>query len=268
MYQVFAVSDGTGITAERVVEAALTQFKDQEVEISRYGDVRTLERARQVVQEAAESRSFIVHTLVDPDVRHVMLEEGHRLGVATIDLMGPLLARLTELLSTAPLSEPGLFQPFDEAYLQWIEALKFAVSHDDGRNTHELPRADIVLVGVSRTFKTPLSIYLANQGWRVANVPLILGIEPPQKLFTLPKQRVVATMMQPERLAALRGMRAHRLGSGRLGYADLDSVRREVAYAYELIGRRPDWPIVDMTSKSVEEASAEIVDLLGKRPHR
>jgi len=225
-----------------------------------------LDRARQVVQEAAESQGFIVHTLVDSDVRQAMLEEGHRLGVATVDLMGPLLARLTELLATAPLSEPGLFQPFDEAYLDWIEALKFAVSHDDGRNTHELPQAEIVLVGVSRTFKTPLSIYLANRGWRVANVPLILGMEPPKKLFTLPKNRVVATMMQPERLAALRGMRAHRLGSGSLGYADLDSVRREVAYAYERIGRRPDWPIIDMTAKSVEEAAAEIIDLLGKRP--
>jgi regulator of PEP synthase PpsR (kinase-PPPase family) len=263
MYQVFVISDATGTTAERVVQAALTQFEERNIEITRYGGVRSPEQVRQVVDEAAASNGFVVHTLVSSELRQLVLTEGRQRGVATIDLMGPLLARLTELLATSPLSEPGLFHPFDEAYLDWIEALKFAVFHDDGRKADELSQANIVLVGVSRTFKTPLSIYLANQGWRVANVPLILDIEPPANLFTLPKRRVVVVMVQPERLAVLRGTRLERLGTRGAGYSDLEFVRREVAYAYEVIDRRPDWPIVDMTAKSIEEAAAEIVSLVG-----
>jgi regulator of PEP synthase PpsR (kinase-PPPase family) len=265
MYQVFAVSDGTGTTAERVVRAALTQFKG-EVNITRYGDVRSVKRIRQIVAEAVESNGFIVHTLVSAEMRRRIFVEGRRRGVATIDLMGPLLARLTDLLAAVPLSKPGLFQPpFDDAYLRRVEALRFAVRHDDARNTHELAQANIVLVGVSRTCKTPLSIYLANQGWYVANVPLIFGLKPPANLFALPKRRVVALMVDPERLSALRGVRAKKMGTGSLNYANLDFVRREVTYAYELIGRRPDWPIVDMTSKPIEEAAQEIVSLVGLR---
>jgi regulator of PEP synthase PpsR (kinase-PPPase family) len=265
IYKVFAISDATGTTAERVVQAALTQFEGQRVEITRYGGVRSPDQVRQVVQEAAASGGFIVHTLVSSELRQLVLTEGRQHGVATIDLMGPLLARLTKLLAVSPLSKPGLFRPFDDAYVDWIEALKFAVSHDDGRNTGELSQADMVLVGVSRTFKTPLCIYLANQGWYVANVPLVLGIEPPANLFTLPKRRVVALMIQPERLAMLRETRVDRLGTRGTGYADLEFVRREITYAYELLGRRPDWPIIDMTAKSIEEAAAEVINLVGRR---
>jgi regulator of PEP synthase PpsR (kinase-PPPase family) len=265
MYQVFVISDATGATAERVVQAALTQFEGRNVQITRYGGVRSPERVREIVTEAAASDGFVVHTLVSSELRRLVLTEGRRRGVATIDLMGPLLARLTELLAISPLAEPGRYHPFDDAYVGWIEALKFAVRHDDGRNTSELSQADIVLVGLSRTFKTPLSIYLANQGWRVANVPLILNIEPPANLFTLPRRRVVVLMVQPEQLAVLRGTRVQRLGTQGAGYADLDYVRREVANVYELLERRPDWPIVDMTAKSIEEAAAEIVTLVGRR---
>jgi regulator of PEP synthase PpsR (kinase-PPPase family) len=172
---------------------------------------------------------------------------------------------LTSWLSTAPLSEPGLFRPFDDAYLDRIDAIRFTVDHDDGRNTHDLSRADLVLTGVSRTCKTPLSIYLATHGWRVANVPIILGLEPPPELFSLPKRRVVALMVQPERLAVLRQTRVEEIGTPRRGYADLHHVKKEVAYAYEVLDRRPDWPIVGMTAKSIEEAATEIINLLGRR---
>lgn len=263
MFRVFAISDATGTTAERVVQAALTQFEGAVVRIIRYGGVRSPERVREITGEAQAAQGIIVHTLVSEQLRQVVLREGRQRGVSTIDLMGPLLARLTSLLATAPLSEPGLFHPFDSSYLDRIEAIRFTVDHDDGRNTDELPEADIVLIGVSRTCKTPTSIYLANQGWRVANVPVILGIEPPAELFGLPKRKVVMLTVQPERLATLRETRVERLGTTRQGYADLDYVRKEVAYAYELLDRRPDWPIVEMTAKSIEEAAAEIVSLLG-----
>jgi regulator of PEP synthase PpsR (kinase-PPPase family) len=268
LYQVFAISDATGTTAERVVKAALTQFEGAKVNINRYGEVRTRDQVREILDEAEASQGIVVHTLVSADLRRMVLTEGRHRGVVTIDLMGPLLARLTALLATAPLSEPGLFRPFDDAYLSRIDAIRFTVDHDDGRNTQELPEADIVLIGVSRTCKTPVSIYLATQGWRVANVPLVLGMKPPAELFDLPKRKVVALMVEPERLAILREARIERLGTPSQGYADLDSVRREITYAYDLMGRRPDWPIVDMTAKSIEEAATEVVSLIGRRGNR
>jgi regulator of PEP synthase PpsR (kinase-PPPase family) len=175
------------------------------------------------------------------------------------------LARLTSLLATVPLSEPGLYKPFDDAYLSRIEAIRFAVNHDDGRNIHELSEADIVLIGVSRTCKTPLSMYLATQGWRVANVPLVLGVKPPTNLLSLPRRKVIALIVQPERLVMLREVRVERLGASGQDYADLNHVRREVAYTYELLRRRRHWPVVDMTAKSIEEAAAEISGLMGGR---
>jgi regulator of PEP synthase PpsR (kinase-PPPase family) len=265
MYRVFVISDATGTTAERVVKAALTQFKGAIVDVTRYGGVRRSEQVRQIAEEAQAADGIIVHTLVSDELRQLMLEEGRRRGITTIDLMGPLLARLTSLLSAVPLSEPGLFRPFDDAYLSRIEAIRFTVDHDDGRNTDDLPEADIVLTGVSRTCKTPTSIYLATQGWRVANVPVVLGVEPPAELFSLPKRRVAMLTVQPERLAALREARVERLGTSRQGYADVEHVRNEVTYAFELLDRRPDWPVVDMTAKSIEEAATEIVNLLGRR---
>ncbi len=265
MHQVFAVSDATGITAERVVQAALTQFEDSAVAITRYGGVRSRERIREIVGEAAEAGGFIVHTLVESSLRYTMLNEGRGRNVATIDLMGPLLARLTDLLAKEPAAKPGTYQPFDAAYLSRIEAIRFAVQHDDGQRTHELHQAEVVLVGPSRTCKTPLSVYLAYRGWRVANVPIILNVEPPEELFALPKKRVVALIVEPDRLALLRQARTKRMGTPHKDYADFDYVRREVANFYRVIERRSDWPLVDMTSRSIEEAAVEVVGLLGRR---
>jgi regulator of PEP synthase PpsR (kinase-PPPase family) len=265
VYQVFVISDATGTTAERVLQAALTQFEGADIKISRYGGVRTLEQVGRILDVAGESQGIIVHTLVSSELRRAVFAEGRERGIATIDLMGPLLARLTAVLATAPRSEPGLFRPFDDVYLDRIEAIRFTVNHDDGRNAHELSLADIVLVGVSRTCKTPVSMYLATQGWSVANVPLILGIEPPAELFSLPKRRVVALMVEPERLAMLRQARLERLGTPRKGYADLRGVQQEVVHAYHVLDRRPDWPIVNMTAKSIEEAATEVVNLVGRR---
>ncbi len=265
MFHIFAVSDGTGTTAERVVRASLVQFEDNQIQITRCGGVRTATQVRELVTEVAKTGGFIVHTLVYEELRHVMLTEGRAQNITTIDLMGPLLARLSELLATAPRSEPGLFLPFDSAYLQRIDAIDFTVRHDDGRNIHELSQAEIVLVGVSRTSKTPLSIYLAYRGWKVANIPIALSLDPPAELLALPRRKVVGLIVRPERLAELRLARLDKLGTTAWGYADLEHIKQEIAYAYMIFDRRRDWPLVDVTSKPIEEAAAEVVALLGKK---
>jgi len=264
MLRIYAVSDASGKTAEGVVRAALTQFIDPDIDIIRYGGVRDVIRVREIVDEASQTGGFIVHTLVSEELRLAALTEGRSANVATIDLMGPMLARLSELLATQPRSVPGLFQPFDSAYLLRIDAINFTVRHDDGQNIDNLDEAEIILVGVSRTSKTPLSIYLAYRGWRVANVPLVLGIEPPKQLFQLPRRKVVGLIVRPERLAELRQVRADRLGTISLGYADLEHIRQEVTYSYTIFERRRDWPLVDVTVKPIEEAAVEIVSLLGR----
>ena len=264
MFHIYAVSDGTGKTAEGVVRAALTQYDDSNVKIIRYGGIRQPGQVIKIVNEATHTGGFIVHTLVAEEMRRVMFTEGRAVDVATIDLMGPMLARLSEIMAVQPRAEPGLFQAFDQAYLLRIDAIDYTVRHDDGRNIDDLDEAEIVLVGVSRTSKTPLSIYLAYRGWKVANVPLVLGVEPPQKLFDLPRRRVVGLIVKPERLADLRRARVEHMGTPAIGYADIEHIKQEVAYAYQMFERRRDWPLVDVTTKPVEESASEVVSLIGR----
>jgi regulator of PEP synthase PpsR (kinase-PPPase family) len=180
--------------------------------------------------------------------------------------MGPLLIRLARWFDSKPKGQPGLFHVIDEEYDRRIEAIEFTVQHDDGRRTDDLHLAEIVLIGVSRTSKTPLSMYLANRGWKVANVPIAFGVKPPESLFDLPKRKVIALTIDPERLVSLREVRAERLGTRKIGYADIKTVRKEMTYAFELFDRRRDWPMLDMTAKPIEEAAAEIIAIIRRRP--
>jgi regulator of PEP synthase PpsR (kinase-PPPase family) len=260
---IFVVSDGTGETAELVLKAALAQFEGAEVTIERRSEVRTEEQVRKSVQEAAQSKGFIVHTLVSDELRDAMAREGRLQNVETIDLMGPLLARLSRQFAVSPAEKPGLFRQLNEEYFRRVETMEFAFHHDDGQRAHELSRAEIVLVGVSRTFKTPLSIYLAFLGWFVANVPIVPEIDLPPELFALPPGRVVGLTIDPVRLAELRRVREQRLGGATGDYADPTSVRHEVAYALRLF-RQQQWPVIKVTDKPIEESAAEILALVRK----
>lgn len=264
MAVIFAISDGTSTTASTVARAALLQF-DTEVEVERFREVRTAEALREIIHKAAEAGALIVHTLISEELRMVVLKECRERNVASVDLLGPLLARLEEMLHLTPIGQPGTLRPFDAENVQRIEAINFAVKHDDGQHIEEVGQAEIVLVGVSRTGKTPLSIFLAYRGWRVANVPLVAGIELPREVAELPRKRVVALIANPERLAQLRQSRTDRMRIRSLGYADLEHVKREITYAYEVFDEHRDWPVVDVTNKSIEESAAEIVNLIGGR---
>jgi regulator of PEP synthase PpsR (kinase-PPPase family) len=266
VYKIFAVSDATGKTAERVLNAALLQYDKDDVDVVRYGEVRSVVRIQEICGEAARQGGFVVHTLVSEELRLHMLDEGRKFNVPTIDLMGPLLIRLSTWFESQPKSQPGLFHIIDIEYDHRIEAIEFTVQHDDGRRTEELNLADIVLVGISRTSKTPLSIYLANQGWKVANVPIVLGVPPPKNLMRLPKRKVIVLTIDPERLASLRQVRAERLGTKQSGYADIETIRREVTNAYQIYDQRRDWPLIDMTAKPIEEAASEIMAIIRRKP--
>ena len=262
---VYVVSDATGATARRVVEAALAQFEGARVTVEQVPGLRTAKELKQLVKQAAQGGATIVHTLAVPELREAMLTEGRRRHVVTIDLMGPLVTRLKDTLELAPLARPGLLRQLDESYFRRIDAINFTVQHDDGRNPDELPQADLVLVGVSRTTKTPLSVFLAYRGWRVANVPIVANLELPPALFRVERQRVVALTIDAQRLVDLRQVRANRMTRGMsLDYARMEHVRQELDWA-DLIVRRERWPVVDVTNKSIEESAEEIISLYRRR---
>ena len=266
MPTLYIVSDATGGTAERVVQAALVQFSEADVRIERRPKVRSAEQVRKVVEEASTRPSLILHTLVSDELRRTMLEEARLHHVEALDMLGPLLERLAAPLKLTPREMPGLFEERLEARWREIEAVDFSFRHDDGQNTEDLDKAEVVLVGVSRSMKTPTMLYLAYHGWFAANVPLIPGMDPPKALLRVPAEKVFCLIMLPERLAELRRVRAEREGIPVEGYASFAQAQQEVQLARRLCATY-GWRRIDVTNKSVEEAGREIIALLpGDRP--
>ncbi|MEZ5194930.1 MAG: pyruvate, water dikinase regulatory protein [Bacteroidales bacterium] len=264
MYYVFVVSDGTGRTAEQALNAALTQFEDTTLEIIVKPGVRTKLQVYEIVEEALNKNAFIVHTLVSDSIRSVMLNAARKLNVETIDLMGPFLLRLSNQLANAPSEKPGLFHEINRDYFRRIEAMEFTFRHDDGLRTHELDKAEIIILGVSRTFKTPLSIYLAIKGWLVANVPIVLDMEIPEVLNEIDPRKVIGLTTYPTRLAQLRQSRHEHLGGITGDYANHAYVVRELRYAHSIYQSHPKWAIVNVTSKAIEEIASEILSIYNK----
>jgi len=257
----YVVSDATGETAERVVRSALVQFESAETTVVRRGHVRTEEQVRQVVAEAAGMQAVILHTLVSDDLRRCMLAETRRQAVDSMDLMGPILDRLALHLHLTPREMPGLFKQLGEARQREIEAVEFAFRHDDGQRVEGLPQAEVVLVGASRTMKTPTTLYLAYRGWFAANVPLVPEMPVPATLESFPASRVFCLLLTPNRLLELRHARASYLEMPNEGYATLAAVRRDLRHSQQL-AREYGWHTIDATGKSVEEIAQEIVTLL------
>jgi regulator of PEP synthase PpsR (kinase-PPPase family) len=264
-YRIYVLSDGTGQTGKRVLEAALLQF-DLPVMIIRIPDVRTVEQVNEVVAAAARDRGMIVYTLVSVELRQAVHMAAMERGVIAVDLLGGLLARLQDFLHRTPWGRPGLLYQTDEGYYRRVDAMEFTVQHDDGQKLDDLEEADVVIVGPSRTSKTPVSFYLAYRGWKVANVPIVLGLEPPAALQALNPRKVVGLTIDPERLALIRRERLKNMGVVEpSNYADLEHIQQEVRYSLRWCTKLR-WPVVNVTGKAVEETANEIVNLV--RPLR
>ncbi len=257
---VVVVSDSTGNTAESVVRAALVQFVDEGVQLRMWPNVRNTDDAEKAVRLAATNGCLLVHTLVNHDLRRVVTNLCEQLQVQSVDLIGGLLDAMSSFLGSEPREAPGRPYVLDDAYFRRIDAMEFSVKADDGKHTRLFAQADIVLVGVSRTSKTPVSTFLAGQGYKVANLPMVHGIEPPEELFKLPRGRVFALTIDPETLMGIRQSRMAQLGVSEGGeYADEPHVFAEVRWALRLYRERTEWPIIDVTHLAVEETAAEIL---------
>jgi len=260
---IWVISDGSGSTAERVLQASLVQFGHEDVKVERIPDVRTRERIKQIVNTAAKKKGLVAYTLVSPQLRKEIATRANELAVPTVDLLGPLLTSLTTFLASSPESRPGLLGELDHHYFRRIDTVGFTVKHDDGHGLHDLPKADVVITGVSRTSKTPLSMYLAyNKGLLVANVPIILGLDLPVQLFKIDQKKVVGLTINPDLLISLRQTRLAQLAHADINYGDAKHVIEELKYSHRIFRENPRWSVIDITGKAIEEMANEVCSLL------
>ena len=260
---IWVISDGSGSTAERVLQASLVQFGNENVKVERIPDVRTVEQIERVVNQAAKKKGLVAYTLVDRQLRREIATRANESNVPTVDLLGPLLGTLTTFLASAPESKPGLLGELDHHYFKRIDAVGFTVKHDDGRGLHNLRRADVVIIGVSRTSKTPLSMYLAyNRGLLVANIPIILGMDLPSELFKIDQRRIVGITINPNLLVSLRQTRLAQLAHADINYGEARHVIEELKYSHQIFRKNPKWPVIDITGKAIEEMANEVCSLL------
>ncbi|HJV36934.1 pyruvate, water dikinase regulatory protein [Geomonas sp.] len=260
---VYLLSDATGETVEKVARAALTQFKDIDVRLHRVGSIRNQDDILRALDEVSGAPGIIFYTLVNSELAQFVKDQAEIRQLEAVDLITPLLYKLAEFLEMRPQKLPGLQYEMNSDYYRRMEAVDFTVKQDDGQEPRNLHKADIVLVGVSRSSKTPLSMYLAHKGYKVANVPIIQGIEPPPELEQVEPERVVGLMIDAQRLVEIRCARLRTLRqSPRGNYADYQQVEDELAYCRRYYRAHPAWLVINVTNKSVEESAAEILSRL------
>jgi regulator of PEP synthase PpsR (kinase-PPPase family) len=267
--QIFVVSDSTGETAERVVRAALLQFPHHRVRVRLFTRVRDREAVADVLRKAGEANAMVVFTLVAPELR----EEFHRIAneeqVENVDVIGQLIHKVAGYVEAQPLNQPTATMPLSEEYFRRVEAIEFAVKSDDGKEPRNLRRADLVLVGVSRTSKTPLSTYLAGRGLRVANVPLVLGVPTPPELDDLPAEKVVGLTIGIDQLLEIRRARLVQLGMpADASYGLRDHVRTELEYAESIFAAHPSWMVLDVSGRAIEETATIILEAVKDREEK
>jgi regulator of PEP synthase PpsR (kinase-PPPase family) len=251
------VSDSTGETAARLVLALEAQFPDQEFQEVRHPRVESVEDLEQAVRSARGRPAVIVYTLVEPEMRDAMRRLCRRARVHYCDLLGHPIDAVARVSGQAARMRPGTRAPLNPAYFRRIEAMEFAVKYDDGVGAG-LDEADIVLVGVSRTSKTPLSIYLGYLGHKVANVPIVKGIEPPGELWELDPSKIVGLTIDPHRLVEIRRGRLRNLGARDRRYAELLEIYEELEEA-AAVHRRLGCPVIDISELSIEETAQRIL---------
>ncbi|GAB2543650.1 pyruvate, water dikinase regulatory protein [Gracilibacillus alcaliphilus] len=262
---VFVCSDAVGETAEAVVRATIRQFANNNVQVKRYSHIQTEAEIEKIIEEIQDKNGFIVYTLVQPELRAKMKEDTIAADVRAVDLMGPMMQAFIDTFNRKPMPEPGQRQVLDEEYFRRIEAVEFAVKYDDGKDLKGLLLADVVLVGVSRTSKTPLSIFLAHKGIKTANLPILPDMEAPEELLRPLDRMIVGLTINADQLLKIRTARLKTLGlPANSRYASMDQIERELQTANKLM-KRLDCPVINVSDKSIEETAGVIIEMLAER---
>jgi regulator of PEP synthase PpsR (kinase-PPPase family) len=259
------LSDSTGETLEHLAAAALAQFDDVDTLKHFWPMVRSERHLARVLTEIQQNPGLVLFTLVNQELRAKLESACRALGLPTVGALDSVTAALQDMLGQQAQARPGRQHVLDEAYFARVDAIQFTIAHDDGIGFDNWEEADIVLAGVSRTSKTPTSIYLANRGYKTANIPLVPNVPPPENLFSLKHPLVVGLVTSAERLVQIRRNRLLSIGqSPNTDYVDAERVANEVAFARRMFADN-GWPVIDMTRRSIEEGAAAIINLMGER---
>ncbi|MGD0191913.1 MAG: pyruvate, water dikinase regulatory protein [Rhizomicrobium sp.] len=264
-FHLHLVSDATGETLNAIAKAASAQFEGITVKEHFYALVRSQRQLQRVVDHLREQPGLVFFTLVNPELRRELEASCVQLGITSLNVLDAPIATMRQYLGAAETHRPGGQHEVDQRYLQRIEALNFAIAHDDGQALNMLGNAEVVLVGASRTSKTPTCVYLAIRGVRAANVPVVPGVPLPPALLAIQKPLVVGLWAAPDRLVQVRRNRLSNLGEVRdTSYVDIDNVRAEVTATRRLFDAQ-GWPSIDVSRRSVEETAAAVMNLLADR---
>ncbi|HHN64552.1 MAG TPA: kinase/pyrophosphorylase [Nitrospirae bacterium] len=264
---VFIVSDATGTTAEAVINAALVQFRDIKPVYKKFPYIKTKEHVEEILTKAAEVGGIVIYSIVSEELRAWFRLKKQELNIYAIDLLGPIINRISKLCNSIPILQPGLFRGISEYSLRLAESIDFTLKHDDGQEIQTIDRADLIILGVSRTSKTPTSIYLAcNYGLRVANVPIVLKVPLPERVSKTKKPKIGFTIT-PERLAFIRRRRMKYLKS-EIDYSDIEYIREEINYSNRIFNTLDGIEVIDITHNSIEETAQRIVEVLNNMKGR
>ncbi len=256
---VLIVSDATGMTAERVISAVLGQFQEIMPIFKKYPNVLTREQVNKIFSDAEKLNAIVIYSLVSKELRKYFQEETRKRDLYAIDLLGPLLTRIERQLNVIPVSRPGLYKAIGEESLRLSESIEFTLNHDDGQNIGTLEDADLIILGISRTSKTPTSVYLScNNNLKVANIPIIPNEPPPEEIFSV-KTRCVGLTISPEKVAIIRRKRFSYTDPSE--YTDIESIRREMLYSHKIFRKIKGLQVIDVTNSSIEEISEQILSL-------
>ncbi len=259
---IYVVSDSLGETANIVLEAAASQFDETDFSVKKYTHMNTVRELKSIILEAEKEDALIVYTLIDPELRSEFKEMGNKRKISMVDLMGPIMNELENKLDQSPQLKPGLRHQLDDNYFDRVEAMEFTVKYDDRNDPEGVEKADVVLVGVSRTSKTPMCIYLSYRGYRAANVPLVPEVDVPDILIQNPDNKVVGLTIDPLVLNEIRQERLKSLGlSPDSQYASIERINEELGYADDIM-KEIGCPIFNVTNKSIEESATQVQKFL------
>ena len=268
LFHLHLISDATGETINSVARACLVQFEDVEPVEHTWSMVRTERQLVKVMDGIAANPGLVLFTLVDDRLRHMLEERCRALSVPCISVLDPVLGALGAFLRTAMRHIPGRQHVLDSEYFARIEAMNYVMAHDDGQSTRDLEAADVVLIGVSRTSKTPTCLYLANRGIKAANVPFVAGVRLPDEVETLNHPLVVGLTCDPNALVQVRRNRLRMINdTEETSYTDVETVKAEVAEARKLFTRH-GWPVLDVSRRSIEETAAAVMQMIAERQEK
>ena len=262
---IYIASCGEGINGYTLLQSTLVQFPGNEITVVKMPHIRTESQVDELMQRVRDTESLVVHTIVNSQLRKYVTRQGMDQGIVTIDLMGPVISKIQTFLNEDPIEQPGLYRKIHQVDLKQVSAIDFALSHDDGLHPEDLPQAEIILVGLSRAGKTPLSMYLAVLGWKVANVPFVPSIPMPDIISGIDKRRIIGLDINADQLMAHRKLRQQDLGASDIySYSSKEGIKNEIAAVRRYFVTN-GFSMIDVSNKPIESSAEEIIEMITRR---